>query len=125
MALTDAQLIDCRRYCGYGNFGQTTTPASGYRFMTKYGVLEYRLANLTANEATVVTAMLTNLNALETGVSSSAANLDTDSASVWKHNKNEVGDRIGLYRWNRLELCNFFGDGIAGPSLGSPGAMVV
>ena len=124
MSLTDAQLVDCRRYCGYGNFGQTVTPASGYRFMTHYGALEYRMANLTANEATVVTSMLANLSGLETGVSGSAANLDTDQASVWKRNRNEVGDRIGLYRWARIELCNFFGVP-PGPSLGQPGAMVV
>ena len=124
MALTDAQLVDCRRYCGYGNFGQTVNPASGYRFATHYGVLEYRMANLTTNETAVVAAMLTNLNALETGVSSASANLDTEAASVWKHNKNEVADRVGLYRWARLELCAFFGVP-TGPSLGKSGAMVV
>lgn len=124
MALTDAQLIDCRRYCGYGNFGQTVTPASGYRFMTHYGTLEYRLANLTANEATVVTSMLTALNARESEIGGAAANLDTDKAAVWTRNKREVSDRVSLYRWFRLEMCAFFGVP-PGPSLGQPGAMVV
>ena len=124
MSLTDAQLVDARRYCGYGNFGQTVTPASGYRFMTHYGVLEYRLANLTANETTVVSTMLTNLNGLETAVSGASTNLDTASASVWTHNKNEVADRVGLYNWARRELCTFFGVP-PGPGLGTPGAMRV
>ncbi len=124
MSLTDAQLVDCRRYCGYGNSGQTVNPASGYRFMTRYGVLEYRLANLTASEAAVVTTMLINLNGLETALWGSSVNLDTDEASVWKHNKREVADRAGLYNMARLELCNFFGVA-AGPSLGSSGQMVV
>lgn len=125
MALADAQLVDCRRYCGYGNFGQTVTPASGYRFMTHYGVLEYRMANLTVNETTVVSSMLTNLNTLETAIYGASANLDTDAASVWTHNKREVADRVNLYRWARLELCDFFGVP-AGPALaGSGGQMVV
>jgi len=124
MSLTDAQLVDSRRYCGYGNFGLTVNPASGYRFMTHYGVLEYRLANLTTSETAVVTTMLTNLNGLESALWGSSANLDTDQASVWKHNKNEIADRAALYRMARLELCNFFGVP-PGPSLGSPGQMVV
>lgn len=124
MSLTDAQLVDCRRYCGYGNFGQTVTPASGYRFMTHYGVLEYRMANLTDSETAVASAMLTNLNGLETALWGSSDNLDTAAAAVWTHNKNEVADRRGLYRMARTDLCNFFGVP-PGPGLGSPGAMVV
>jgi hypothetical protein len=124
MSLTDAQLVDCRRYCGYGNFGQTVNPASGYRFMTHYGTLEYRLANLTASETTVVTGMLATLALRESEIGGAAANLDTDAASVWTRNRREVGDRIALYRWTRLELCNFFGVP-PGPSLGQPGMMVV
>jgi len=124
MALTDAQKVDCRRFCGYPAFGQTVNPASGYRFFTAYGTLEYRLVNLTATEETVVTTMLATLNSRESEIGGAAANLDTDAAAVWKHNKSEVGDRISLYRWSRLELCNFMGVP-AGPALGSPGAMVV
>lgn len=124
MALTDAQKVDCRRFCGYPAFGQTVNPASGYRFFTAYGVLEYRLSNLTAAEETIVTAMLATLTSRESEIGGAAVNLDTDAAAVWTHNKNEVRDRQALYRWTRLELCNFFGVP-PGPSLGQPGAMVV
>ena len=108
-----------------GTVAGLVIPTPAYvRFATHYGVLEYRMANLTTSETAVVTTMLTNLNALELAVSGASANLDTDSAAVWKHNKNEVRDRVGLYRWARMELCKFFGVP-AGEGLGSPGQMIV
>ena len=122
--LSDAQKVDCRRICGYPAFGQTVNPASGYRFMVAYGALEYRLINLTANEEAVVTAMLATLTSRESEIGGAAANLDTDAAAVWKHNRDEVRDRTALYRWTRLELCNFFGVP-PGPALGQSGAMIV
>ena len=124
MALLDTQLVDCRRFCGYEAYGAQVTPASGYRFFVAYGVLEYRMANLTTNEAAVVTTMLTNLNTLEAAIVGAGSNLDTDAAGPWKHNKNEVADRVRLYRFQRLQLCNFMGVP-AGPGLGVSGAMVV
>lgn len=109
MSFTNAEKVDIRRFCGYGNFGGTPN-ASGYRFSTAYGTLEYKLNNLLAEEEVVVrTTYLTNLATLETAIIGSAANLDTDSAAVWKHNKSEVRDRTALFNQWRNELCNFLG----------------
>ena len=102
MAFTDAEKTDVRRFCGYGAYGSgNPLPASGYRFSTQYGVLEYKLNNLGATEEAVVrTTYLTNLALLETDIMGTAgirSNLDTESAAVWTHNKNECRDRKALF----------------------------
>ena len=110
MAFTNAQLVDIRRFCGYPTYGSQYTPASGYRFATQYGVLEYKMANLQAEEqAVVITTYLTDLYILEAAIPTAAANLDTDSASVWFHNKKEIKDRTDLFNQWRLALCEFLG----------------
>ena len=38
-----------------------------------------------------------------------SANLDTDQAAVWTHNKDEVADRNNLYYLKRRELCAYIG----------------
>ena len=122
MALTAAQLTDTRRYMGYQLVG-TTWPITddqdlaygpfGFVIMSLYK----RLTTLSATEEVVMGTYLTNLNTLEAAIVSASANLDTDEAAVWKHNKNEVGERIGLYNYLRRELCKFIGFA-PGPGLG-------
>lgn len=125
MAFIDSEKTDIRRFCGYGAYGGQSTPASGYRFSTQYGVLEYKLNNLTASEEIVVrTNYLANLTLLESDVMGVRSNLDTDQAAVWTHNKNEYRDRKNLFDGIRRELCGFLGI-IAGPSLGAGGMSVV
>ena len=98
--LTTAQMTDIRRFCGYGMFGSQALPASGYRFSAHYGVLEYKMQNLTTDEYTVLTATyLANLYLLETDIYGSTGvrgNLDTDEAAVWKHNKKRVARPDGF-----------------------------
>ena len=120
MSLTNAQKVDIRRYCGFPVFGGTPTQAFGYRFMTQYGTLEFRMNNLQAEEETVVTTMLTTLNTLEAAIPGAGANLDTDSAAVWAHNKREVKDRADLFDLWRGKLCEFFGVP-RGPNFGGSG----
>ena len=125
MAFTNAEKVDLRRYCGFGLYGMgQPLPASGYRFSTQYGVLEYKLNTLGSEEEAVVrTTYLANLATLESAVVGAGANLDTDQAAVWVHNKNEVQDRMGLFnRWRR-ELCAFLGV-LPGPALGAGGNSV-
>lgn len=87
----------------------------GMRQMSLYE----RLTTLSASEeAVLVTTYLTNLYTLETAIVGASANLDTEAASVWTWNKNEVGDRVGLFNKWRRELCNFLG-AAPGPGLGS------
>lgn len=128
MSFLDSEKTDIRRFCGYGAFGSQALPASGYRFATAYGTLEYKLNNLMpAEEAVVRTTYLTNLAQLETDIIGSSGvrtNLDTDEAAVWKHNKREYQDRKALFDGTRRELCHFLGIQ-PGPGLGSGGLSFV
>ena len=127
-AFTDAQLVDIRRFCGFparAN-GAVLFPAPWVN--VQYLALEYRLQNLSASEGAVVVNYLTALYTLEAAIPAAGANLDTDSASVWTHNKNEVRDRERLFDNWRRKLCDFMGVQ-PGPSLMNGGggniAMVV
>lgn len=108
--LTDAEKTDARRFCGYPVYGATPTQGFGYRFFTQYGTLEYRLNNMSpAEEAVLRTTYLANLNTLETAIPGTGANLDTDQAAVWTHNKNEQRDRDRLFDSWRRRFCAFIG----------------
>jgi hypothetical protein len=128
MAFTDSEKTDMRRFCGYGAYGGgQPLPASGYRFSTQYGVLEYKLNTLSAAEETVSRTYMTSLAQLETdilGTTGIRQNLDTDAAAVWTHNKNEYRDRKALYDGTRRELCAFLGIQ-PGPGLGGGGLKLV
>lgn len=128
MAFTDAEKTDIRRFAGYGLYGGgQPLPASGYRFSTAYGTLEYKMNTLGAAEEAVARVYLTNLNALENDIMGSAGvrtNLDTAQAAVWTHNKNELRDRRNLFNVTRREFCGFFGVP-PGPNLGDGGISLV
>ncbi len=128
MALTDAEKTDVRRFCGYGAFGGgQPLPASGYRFSTHYGVLEYKLNTLGAAEEAVTRNFLANLTQLEAdimGATGVRENLDTDVAAVWTHNRREYADRKALYNGTRREFCGFLGVP-PGPALGAGGLCMV
>lgn len=110
MALSDQQRIDIRRFCGYYVFGNSVMPNAGYRFFQAYGMLEYRLTNMTDSEVqTLIDRYLTPLYKLETDIPSAADNLDTDKAAVWERNRKEVEDRIKLFDYQRHYLCTFMG----------------
>ena len=125
MSFTDAQKTDIRRFCGFPVFGGQATQAFGYRYFTQYGTLEYKLNNLLpSEEAVITTTYLANLYTLETAIVGASANLDTDEASVWKHNKREVADREALFMSWRMKLADFLGVGY-GPALQGGGVRVV
>ncbi len=110
MAFTNAQRVDIRRFCWYPVYGGVPGSFQSYRFFQAYGLLEYRMSNLLAEEETVVeTIYLTNLYTLESAIPAAAANLDTDVAAVWTHNKREVADREALFDSWRCKLCEFLG----------------
>lgn len=123
MALTDAQITDVRRYAGFQLYGTPALTANNdiayLVFGTRQMSLVERLNSLSASEeAVLVNTYLTNLNTLESAIVAAAANLDTDSAAVWTHNKNEVQDRDRLFDSWRRRMCGFLG--IApGPGIGS------
>ena len=129
MAFTNQERVDIRRFCGYGMFGGNASPAWGMRYFTQYGTLEYKLTNPAPEEETTLrlvylTGNPTSLYALEAAVYGATANLDTDQAAVWKHNKNEVRDRKNLFNQMRRDLCDFIGIE-PGPALGDGGLSFV
>lgn len=106
---SDAEKVDVRRFCGYSAYGVGASGFAGWRFFKSEGLLEYRMNNLAPAEYQVVRGYLANLYVLEAAIPASGANLDTDSAAVWTHNRREVRDRANLYeRWRR-DLCGIMG----------------
>jgi hypothetical protein len=123
--LSDDEKVDIRRYCGYPAAGNTAAGFSSWRFYQAYGLLEYRMNNLSDSEIAVVRKYLTSLTSLEAAIPTASENLDTSAASIWSHNSNEVRDRDRLYDGWRSRLCAFFGLP-PGPGLrrGSPSLIV-
>ena len=106
---SDAEKADIRRFCGYPAYGGTPSGFQSWRYFQVYGLLEFRLNNLAPAEAQTVRYYVGTLYGLESAVLGASANLDTDQAAVWKHNKDEVRDRAGLFDNWRRRLCGFLG----------------
>ncbi len=107
--LSASELVEARRLCGYPAFGSGANDDSFNRYFAEYRTLEYRLANLTDAELAVARKYLMQLAAMEAGIVTAADNLDTDQASVWKRNRDEVADRERLFDGWRRRLCAFLG----------------
>jgi hypothetical protein len=106
---TDAQKTDIRRYCGYPAYGATPAGFDSWRFFQVYGLLEFRLNNLSTAETNVVLTYLAQLAALEFAVPKASDSMDTDQASVWVRNRHEARDRARLFDDWRRRLCGFLG----------------
>ena len=120
---TAAEETDIRRHCGYGAIGDISSMSAGgmgARYFQQFSQFEFRINNLSPTEEAIVRlkvygtavapAPTTNgLNFLELAIETSSANLDTDEASVWKHNKREIDDRYKLYTNARQRLCETIG----------------
>lgn len=107
--LTDAEKADVRRFMGYPAFGTGASGFQSWRFFQAYGTLEYRMTNMAPAEFQVVRQYLASLYILESAIPASSDNLDTDSAAVYTHNKNEVSDRTALFDMWCDRLCGFLG----------------
>lgn len=107
--LTDAERVDVRRHCGYPVYGAAPAALQGWRFYQAYGLLEFRMTNLSDTECTIVRRYLATLNPLELAVPAASENLDTDQAASWSHNRSEVADRTALLDLWRRRLCGFLG----------------
>ena len=108
---TDAQTVDIRRFCGYPALGDGNLVFPYPWIMKQYLALEYKLNGHVSQDegAIVVNVYLANLNVLEPAIVSATANLSTDQAATWRHNKNEVRDREALFTSWRRRLCAFLG----------------
>ena len=124
MAFTDAEKTDIRRFCGYPAYGAASSNLQNWRFFQAYGLLEFRMNNLSDAEATVVRRYLGTLTMLEFAVPRAGDNLDTDQASVWTRNRDELRDRIRLFDDWRRRLCGFLGIP-PGPALADGGLTVI
>ena len=109
MAFSEPEKTDIRRFCGYPAYGSAATGFANWRFFQAYGLLEYRMNNLSSAEEMVVRRYLGTLLVLEHAVPRSGDNLDTDQASVWTRNRDEPRDRTKLLDDWRHRLCGFFG----------------
>ena len=107
------------RYCGFPTYSYF-----GWVFEEDYATLTLRLQNMSADEAAVIiTNYLVQLPLMEAAIDGSSANLDTDVAAVWTHNKDEVQDRTMLYNQKRRQRCAFIGVR-PGPGLREGGSVI-
>jgi hypothetical protein len=98
---TGPQVVAIRWYCGYGSYA-----AYGYILAgSGMAIIDEQISMIVANEQPPILALLTLLPTLDAGIQGAAANLDTDQASVWKHNKTEVAERTALFNQYRRRLC--------------------
>lgn len=96
-----------------------------WRYFQVYGLLEFRLNNLALAEIVIARRYLGTLVMLELAVPAASDNLDTDQASMWTRNKEELSDRIRLLDEWRRRLCGFLGVA-AGPALfGGTASLIV
>jgi len=107
--LTDAEKVGVRRHCGYPAYGGSPSGFSSWRFYQVYGLLEFRINNLSDPELVVIRKYLGTLETLEAAIPQSSDNLDTDQAAGWSRNPNEYRDREKLYDDWRSRLCSFLG----------------
>lgn len=124
MAFTSAQAADIRRFCGYPAYGAGPAGFQGWRFFTAYGLLEFRINNLSPEEETVVTNYLAQLYQLESAITDTGNRLDTAEASVWTRNPAELRERTALFDDWRRRLCGFLGLP-PGPALGDGAPRIV
>jgi hypothetical protein len=122
-ALLDSEKALIRQYCGYPPFGTGANGFQNWRFFQQDGLLEFRMNNFAPAEFQAVRGYVTNIILLEAAIPAASANLDTDSAAVWFHNKNEVRDRRNLYEYWRQELLTLVGVP-AGPYKGGSGGSI-
>ena len=124
LPLSDAEKTDSRRYCGYPAYGAGSAGFQNWRFYQTYGLLEFRLNNLSDAELAVIRGYLSTLNGMEAAIPAAATNLDTEQAAVWTHNRDEVRDRTSLFEGWCRRLCGFLGVP-AGPALASGGSIAL
>ncbi|BCI68096.1 hypothetical protein [Acetobacter aceti] len=118
------ELVQIRRMMGYPAFGGVNSGQQSWRFFQAYGFNEWRIRNMSPDEYMQIRRHLADCHRLEREVYGASGNLDTDQAAVWTRNKSEVSDRIGIYRWARMQLCQFMGIP-PGPGLTGRGTAIV
>lgn len=116
--LSEAERTEARRHLGYPAHGTDADWSSGWQSHQTSGVVEHRLANLSASEEGVARRYLGTLAVLEQAIPDAGTGLDTGSAAGWVRNHAEVSDRSKLFDDWRRRFCGFLGVS-PGPGLGS------
>ncbi len=107
--LTDVETTDARRFLGYPVFSAGQSGSLSWNLVQASAAVDYRLANLSTTEGTVLRQYLAALNALEQAITDASVGLDTQSAAGWVRNPVEVAERTGLFDEWRRRLCAFLG----------------
>jgi len=116
---TGAQVAAIRMYCGYGSYA-----AYGYVIAgAGMGIIDTQIGSVVETEYANINSILTLLPTLDTAIQTAAQNLDTDEASVWKHNPREIPERRALFDYYRRRLCELL-NVQPGPALGGNGMVV-
>jgi hypothetical protein len=123
-ALTDSEKVDIRRFCGYPAYGAAPAGSQSWRYFQTYGQFEFRLMHLSDAEVVIARRYIATLTALEFAIPATSDSLDTDEASMWKHNPEELNDRIRLFDEWRRRLCGFIGVA-AGAALSTGSAVLI
>lgn len=116
---TGTQVAAIRQYCGYGSYA-----AYGYILGgAGMAIIDTQISAVVATEQAQIVTVLDLLPGLDTAISGAGANLDTEQASVWKRNLNEVSDRRALFDYYRRRLCELL-NVMPGPALSSGNRVV-
>lgn len=107
--LLDIEKVSVRRLCWYGMAGSQNVQAYGYRWVQNYGILEFRMNNMSPQEEEEFRILLGQCQSLEAKLLAVACDLDTDTAGPWKRNANQLKEVRSLYKEWRLKLCQFVG----------------
>ena len=122
--LTDSERVDVRRFCGYPAYGAAPSGMQSWRYFQIYGLLEFRVNNLSVTEDAIIRRYLATLMSLELAIPATSDNLDTDQAATWRRNRDELKDRVRLLDDWRRRLCGFIGIP-PGPALSDGAAILV
>lgn len=106
---TQAERTDIRYFCGYPAFGEGSSGTQNWRFFQSFGLLEFRLTNLSPSEIQSVRQMVSELQGLRTDIFNSRGKLGIAQAAVFTRNSRETGDRWQLFNDWRRELCRLMG----------------
>ena len=122
--LTDTQKAHLRRAMGYPAYGNGNDGAQSWRFFQVYGLMEYRLANMSQAEgAIVVDTYLANFIQAEQDIPAALQNLAFDQIAVLTRNKTQAAETVATMAFWGQRMCDFFGippgQGLASVSSGA------
>ena len=107
--LLDSEKVNARRFMGYPVFGTNPSGNMGWQYYQAFGLVEYRLSNLSSNEEDILRQYLASLTTIEQSMADASTTVDTQAAGEWVRNPMEITDRMRLLDDWRRRLCAFLG----------------